>query len=186
MEKKRQNSRRFYCVVAVESCHAHQQQQQLKYLPFFTCLDCQEFECWFSADGTFLCVSKFSEENSILNGTARAQFFNGFSSFWKPYADLNPPPKKKKKGKREIIIQFWWLSFWMGLTGRMGMAGGWRCFSGPGADDRPAAGLWSHGRSNRPPFLPSRLERSSFFTPHGSRSVRQKVIFFDNSTTSNV
>ena len=56
------------------------------------------------------------------------------------------------------------------LAGRMGMAGGRRRISGPGADDRPAAGLWSHGRSNRPPLLPSRIHRS-FFTPHGSRSV---------------
>ena len=130
MEKKRQNSRRFYCVVAVESCHAHQQQQQqLKYLPFFTCLDCRRVWVLVLRRRNFsVCVEIFRK--IILNGTARAQCFNGFSSFWKPHADLNPPPKKKKKGKKgnnNIIFMIiflngahradgdgWWLAllFW--------------------------------------------------------------------------
>ena len=53
-----------------------------------------------------------------------------------------------------------------GLTGRMGMASGRCCFSGPGADDRLAAGLRSDGRSDRPPFSKGKRRRS-----HGSRSV---------------
>lgn len=90
--------------------------------------------------------------------------------------------EEKEKRKTDFIILFLYLfpcflflDFY-GPTGRMGMVSGRCCFSGPGTDNRIAAGLWSDGRTDRPPFSKGKRCR-----PDGSRSVVWRSFSFDYS-----